>query len=44
MQEYRNKIEAIIGKMITGEEIEAAAGQYILLIERSRSRLESGKK
>ena len=44
MQEYRNKIEAIIGKMITGEEIEAAAGQYILLIERSRSRLESGEK
>lgn len=44
MQEYENKLKSIIGKMITGEEIEAAAEQYILLIERSRSRLEAVKK
>jgi hypothetical protein len=41
MQEYNDKVKTIISKPITGEEIEAECAKYILVIERSRSRLES---
>ena len=39
MQEYNDKVRAILSKGITGEEIEAEVQKYVLLIERSRSRV-----
>ena len=39
MQEYESKVREILSKEIRGEEIEAEARKYVLLIERSRSKL-----
>ncbi|MBQ3288930.1 MAG: hypothetical protein IJH50_05920 [Kiritimatiellae bacterium] len=39
MREHETKVRAILGKGISGEQIEAEAQKYVLLIERSRSRL-----
>lgn len=39
MEEYNKKIRAILGRAISGEEIEMEANKYLLLIERSRSKL-----
>ena len=39
MREHEEKIREILGKGISGEQIEAEAQKYLLLIERSRSRL-----
>ncbi len=39
MQEYESKIRAILNQEIRGEDIENEAQKYVLLIERSRSRL-----
>lgn len=37
--EYESKVSAILNKGIKGEELEAEARKYVLLIERSRSKL-----
>ena len=39
MQAYESKVREILSKEIRGEEIEAEARTYVLLIERSRSKL-----
>lgn len=41
MREHEEKIREILNKGISGEQIEAEAQKYLLLIERSRSRLPS---
>ena len=39
MREHEEKVRAILSKGISGEQIEAELQKYVLLIERSRSRL-----
>lgn len=39
MREHEEKVRAILNKGISGEQIEAEVQKYVLLIERSRSRL-----
>ena len=39
MREHEEKVRAILSKGISGEQIEAEVQKYVLLIERSRSRL-----
>ena len=39
MREHEDKVRAILSRGISGEQIEAEVQKYVLLIERSRSRL-----
>ncbi len=39
MREHEEKVRELLSKGISGEQIEAEAQKYLLLIERSRSRL-----
>ena len=41
MREHEEKVREILNKGISGEQIEAEAQKYLLLIERSRSKLEA---
>lgn len=43
MRDHEAKVRAILGKVISGAEIEAELGKYQLLIERSRSKLEANR-
>ena len=38
MQEYESKVREMLDKGISGEEIEAEARKYVLLVERCRSK------
>jgi translation initiation factor 2 beta subunit (eIF-2beta)/eIF-5 len=44
MREYENEVRAILNKPISGEEIESELKKYVLLIERSRSKIPSDVK
>lgn len=39
MREHEDKVRAILSKGISGEQIEAEAKQYVLFVERSRTKL-----